>query len=94
MDFKLKPTTYKNLTHTYKLSQPARVRHRALDEYIKKSAKTYGSIRKAAVKKKARINVLRIYRRYKYKTNCIKLTRDMRYLDRKYIPNGVTRNIC
>jgi hypothetical protein len=94
MDFKLKPTIYKGITQTYKLSQSARARHMALDEYIKKSAKTYGSIRKAAVKKKARLNVLRIYRRYRYKTNCIKLTRDMKYLDRKYIPTGVTRNIC
>ena len=39
---------------------------------------------KAAIAKKARFNVLRIYRKNRKLGECNKLTRDMRYIDKKY----------
>ena len=47
----------------------------------------------AALKKKARFNILRIYRRYKNPKDCKKLTKDMKYMDKKY-DLGTTKNIC
>ena len=50
-------------------------------------------MRKAALAKKKRFNVLRIYRRYKNVKACKKITKDMRYIDKKYKLNK-TKNIC
>ena len=51
------------------------------------------SIKKAAIAKKGRFNVLRIYRRNKKIKECNTITHDMRYMDKKY-GLGKTKNIC
>ena len=50
-------------------------------------------MRKAALAKKKRFNILRIYRRYKNVKDCKKITKDMRYIDKKYKLNK-TKSIC
>ena len=84
----------------YTLSDSARRRHSALDAEIRSKSKVENiTIRRAAQKKKARLNLLRIYRRNekpgtKGHKQCQTLTRDMRYLDKKHLKTGVTRDIC
>ena len=56
----------------------------------KKTGKTK---KKAAIAKKGRFNILRIYRRNKKVKECEIITHDMRYMDRKY-GLGKTKNIC
>ena len=91
---KLRPITYKNKKHKYKLNETARKRRLAIDEKIKSERnKTKSSMRKAALAKKKRFNILRIYRRYKNVKDCKKITKDMRYIDKKYKLNK-TKNIC
>ena len=43
--------------------------------------------------KKARFNVLRLYRKNNDKKGCNNFTKDMKYLDKKY-NLGNTKNIC
>ena len=90
----LRPLIYKNKLTKYKLGESSKKRRKAIDEGVKFTKKVYGNTRTAAIKKKARFNVLRIYRRYKNPTACRKITTDMRYMDRRYISGGKTRNIC
>ncbi len=90
----LRPLSYKNKLTKYKLNESPQKRQKAIDEGVKLTKKVYGSARKAAIKKKARFNVLRIYRRYKNPAACRKITTDMRYMDRRYISGGKTKNIC
>lgn len=78
----------------YKLSLPTRKRHAALDGVVDYKLKRGATRRDAAIQKKRRLGILRIYRRYKQPTECRKITSDMRYLDRKYIKNGTTNDIC
>jgi len=87
---KLRPINYKNKRHKYKLSDPTPKRRQAIDEGIKSENK---KTRKAAIAKKARFNVLRIYRKNNNPKDCRTLTRDMQYIDRKY-KLGKTKNIC
>ena len=91
---KLRPIDYGPKVIKYKLSDPEQKRHMAINSGVRASTKIYGSQREAAIKKKARFNILRIYRRYLKKGECQKITKDMRYIDKKYIKNGVTKNIC
>ena len=58
-----------------------------------RAKKTGRTIRKAGVSKKGRFNVLRIYRKNKKYDQCMRLTKDMRYMDKKY-KLGKTKNIC
>ena len=91
---KLRLLTYKNKKHKYKLSDPQKKRILAIEEGINREKnKTKKSIREAAVAKKARFNVLRIYRKNKKPEECRKLTKDMRYIDKKY-GLGETKDIC
>lgn len=91
---KLRKISYKNKKHKYKLKEPFRKRRLAIEEGINMEAnKTKKSRKKAAIAKKGRFNILRIYRRYKKINECKKFTRDMRYIDKKY-KLGKTRNIC
>lgn len=77
--------------HIYRLKDKFSERIKAIDEGILKKKNT----RKAAIAKKARFNVLRIYRRYSDPAGCKKITRDMRYIDRKYLTSkAITKNIC
>ena len=87
---KLRPINYRNKRHKYKLSDPTSKRRRAIDEGIKSENK---KTKKAAIAKKARFNVLRIYRKNNNPKECRTLTRDMRYIDRKY-NLGKTKDIC
>ncbi len=78
----------------YKLNQTARRRRMALNEGVRDEMKRKGMTRRrAATAKKARLNVLRIYRRNKNVKDCEKITRDMAYIDKKY-NLGKTKNIC
>jgi len=91
---KLKDISYKNKKHRYHLNQSVKKRRKAIDEGIKKEkSKTKKNTKSAALAKKARFNVLRIYRRYKFPKECEILTKDMKYIDRKY-GLGKTKNIC
>ena len=91
---KLRLITYKNKKHKYKLSDPQKKRILAIEEGINREKnKSKKSRREAAVAKKARFNVLRIYRKNKKPEECRKLTKDMRYIDKKY-GLGETKDIC
>ena len=57
---------------------------------LKKTGKTR---KKAAIAKKGRFNILRIYRKNKKVKECNIITHDMRYMDKKY-GLGKTENIC
>ena len=77
--------------YSYKLSDTDYKRHRALNEYIKSKKDQI----KAAKDKKARLNVLRIYRKNKDPAGCRIITSDMIYIDRKYLGKAaVTKKIC
>jgi len=66
----------------------------AIAEGVNKEAKKTNRTRKqAAVAKKARLNVLRMYRKNNNSKHCNIITRDMEYMDRKY-GLGKTVNIC
>ena len=91
---KLRKISKKNVKHIYKLKDPHKKRILAIDEGIRTEAKKTGrTMKKAAIAKKARFNVLRIYRKNKKLGECNKLTRDMLYIDKKY-KLGKTKNIC
>jgi len=90
---KLRVLTYKNKKHKYKLNDPHKKRRKALDAGIRAERKTKKSRREAATAKKARLNVLRIYRKNTKPKECNILTQDMKYIDTKY-GLGKTKNIC
>ena len=90
----LRILTYKNKKHKYRLSDTQTKRRKALDAGIKtEQRKTKKKIKKAAIAKKARLNVLRIYRKNNNPKECRKLTQDMKYIDKKY-QLGETKDIC
>ena len=89
---KLNKFNYSKKKYKYKLSYNSKKRRLSLDEDIKIKSKKKGVI-KAAIAKKGRLNILRIYRRYKNPKQCIILTNDMKYIDKKY-KLGNTKNIC
>ena len=91
---KLRKISYKNKKHHYKLKDPFFKRKLAIIEGVEAEAKhTKKTMKKAAIAKKGRFNILRIYRKYKKVKECKKITHDMKYMDRKY-KLGKTRNIC
>ena len=91
---KLKPINDKNVKHKYKLNDPQNKRILAINEGINaESKKTGKTIRKAAISKKGRFNILRIYRKNKRPKECKRITSDMKYIDKKY-GLGKTKNIC
>jgi hypothetical protein len=91
---KLKPVNYEGKKYHYKLKDPARTRRLALDEGIQTEIQRMGKTkRQAAIAKKGRLNILRIYRRYQNPKDCEKITRDMKYIDEKY-NLGKTGAIC
>ena len=84
----------RNKKYKYHIHESDFKRRRAINEGIK-SKKTKSAQIKAAKDKKARFNVLRIYRRYKNPKECKIITKDMRYIDRKYLgPDAKTSDIC
>ena len=91
---RLRPISFKNKKHIYKISSSDRKRKMAMNEGVRMEAKkTHKNMKEAALAKKARFNILRIYRRNKKLDECNILTKDMRYLDEKY-GLGETKNIC
>ena len=91
---KLKKVTNKNKKYHYKLSSSPEQRHKAINEGIRYEHKHMGkTLKQAATAKKGRFNILRIYRRNKNVGECNKITRDMKYIDKKY-KLGSTKNIC
>ena len=79
---------------TYILRKKKRDLGLSINEGIKSEKnKTKKNMKDAAAAKKARFNVLRIYRRYKNPKECKILTKDMKYMDKKY-DLGTTKNIC
>ena len=90
----LKKIDKSNKKYIYKLKNSSLKCRRAIDEGIYSEArKTKQTRKQAAQAKKSRFNILRIYRRYKNKTDCQKITKDMKYMDEKY-QLGITKNIC
>ena len=80
--------------HKYKLKKKKKQRKLNIDDRIKKKKKKTGkTLRQAAIAKKGRFNILRIYRRYKKVDECKKITKDMKYIDKKYKLKN-TRDIC
>ena len=91
---KLKKSRNNKKKYHYKLKYTPRRRRMAINEGINYEAKhTRRNIKQAAIAKKGRLNILRIYRRNKKNDQCNKITSDMRYIDRKY-NLGKTNNIC
>lgn len=79
----------------YRLEASASDRRKALAAGIASEQKKRKiSLREAAIAKKGRLNILRIYRRYKLVSECAKITRDMKWIDKTYIKNGKTKYIC
>ena len=63
---KLRKIDYSNKKHRYKLNLSTTKRRIAINEGIRdEKKKTKKTLRRAAIAKKGRLNVLRIYRRYK-----------------------------
>ena len=82
--------------HHYKLSLPANERRKAIREgiFIEQKKRGY-TLQQAAIAKKGRLNILRIYRRYKNPHECQKITRDMKWIDKTFLnKTGKTKNIC
>ena len=91
---KLRPVSKKNKKHKYKLKDPHKKRILAINEGIRaESKKKDKTLKKAAIAKKGRFNILRIYRKNKKPIECKKITKDMKYIDKKY-KLGHTNNIC
>jgi len=91
---KLRKISYKNKKHHYKLKDSFDKRKLAIQEGVNMESKKTGKTKKkAAVAKKGRFNILRIYRKNKKIKECEKITHDMRYMDRKF-GLGKTKNIC
>ena len=79
--------------HIYKLRDPQKKRILAMEEGIRCEMRKGKTRRDAALSKKKRFNVLRLYRKNNDPDGCRRLTQDMKYLDTHY-DTGVTRNIC
>ena len=82
-----------NKTHIYKLKYPQKKRILAIDEGIRDEMRKGKTKREAALSKKKRFNVLRLYRKNKDPDGCRRLTQDMKYMDKKY-DTGTTNDIC
>ena len=83
---KLRKLSKKNKKYIYRIKDPQYKRILAIDEGINDN-------RNSAKMKKARFNVLRLYRKNKDKIGCLRITKDMKYMDKKY-KLGNTKNIC
>lgn len=90
----LRPVTDENKKYRYKLNGTQRQRRMAINEGVRSEAKKTGkTMKKAAIAKKGRFNILRIYRRNNKIKECKLITEDMRYMDEKYGLNK-TEDIC
>jgi uncharacterized protein len=89
---KLRKINKTNKKYLYHLNDKQSKRILAINEDLNK-IKNKTKKRDAASKKKKRFNIIRLYRKNKDKKGCKKLTKDMKYLDKKY-RLGKTKNIC
>ena len=90
---KLRPIKGPKKYH-YRLKDSASKRRRAIREGVKHEMRTKKrSEKEAAIAKKGRFNILRIYRKNQKPGECRKITSDMRYMDRLY-GLGETTQIC
>tara|TARA_B100001094_G_scaffold58125_1_gene53593 strand:- start:5820 stop:6089 length:270 start_codon:yes stop_codon:yes gene_type:complete len=79
----------------YKLSDTDKKRRETLESKIRMDAKRRKiTLREAAISKKSRLNILRIYRRYRNFEHCKIITSDMIWITKKFIKNGKTNKIC
>ena len=91
---KLRKINYANKKHHYRLKDKFSKRKLAIHEGVNMESKKTGKTKKkAAIAKKGRFNILRIYRKNKKVNECEIITHDMRYMDKKY-GLGKTKNIC
>ena len=91
---RLKPSTKKKNKYSYKLNGTKRQRRKALNEGVVSEMKKRNiTLKNAAIAKKGRLNMLRIYRRKSDVEACKTITDDMAYLDKKY-KLGTTNAIC
>ena len=89
----LRPVTDENKRYR-KLNGTQRQRRMAINEGVRSEAKKTGkTMKKAAIAKKGRFNILRIYRRNNKIKECKLITEDMRDMDEKYGLNK-TEDIC
>jgi hypothetical protein len=80
--------------YPYKLDDDAKTRREALIKGIKAAQKRYKvSETEAAMMKKKKLNVLRIYRKNTNPIHCRKITYDIKFLDKKY-NFDTTKDIC
>jgi hypothetical protein len=79
----------------YAINAPATKRQKSLACYVRLMGRTrkYRSPDHAAKAKKARLNVLRMYRKNSDKPACRRITQDMRFLDREFV-GGKTSAMC
>ena len=82
-----------NKNHIYRLKDPHKKRILAIDEGIRCEMRKGKTKRGAALSKKKRFNLLRLYRKNKDPEGCKRLTQDMKYMDKKY-DTGTTNDIC
>ena len=91
---RLRKIDYMTKKEKYHLRDSASKRRAAINAgVIAEMKKTNKTKKAAAVAKKGRFNILRIYRRTRKVGECEKITQDMRYMNRKY-GLGKTTNIC
>ena len=91
---KLRKINYANKKHHYRIKDKFSKRKLAIHEGVNMESKKTGKTKKkAAIAKKGRFNILRIYRKNKKVNECEIITHDMRYMDKKY-GLGKTKNIC
>ena len=89
---KLRKINRSKKKYLYHLNDKQSKRILAINEDLNK-IKSKTKRKHAASQKKKRFNVLRLYRKYRDKKGCKKLTKDMKYLDKKY-RLGKTKKIC
>ena len=76
---------------SYKFSDDSKSRHKSLSKIIK----SYNDIKVGALKKKKRLNVLRIFYRYSNPKYCKIITNDMKFIDKTFLKGkSKTSNIC
>lgn len=90
---KLRKIDNKTKKYHYKIKNSDRKRKMAINEGVRYEKKMGKTSKQAATAKKGRFNILRIYRRYQKPEECKIITKDMKYMDKKYGLNE-TNDIC
>lgn len=90
------PSVKARKKYHYRIDDNASIRRKALAAGILSEQRKRGTtLKQAAIAKKGRLNILRIYRRYRLPNECAKITRDMKWIDKTYLSEkSYTKNIC